>query len=78
MGITKLEANEKGGRITFSSKTTVSPLLLVMLVQNKPQHYKMADATRLRFFEASESVEERFKVVEEIISLLEKSELQAA
>jgi len=78
VGIKKLEANAKGGRIEFESQTKVHPLTIVKMVQNQPQRYQMQDAIRLRFIDESENNEERFKVVEQLIEKLVRGESKAA
>jgi len=78
MGIKKLEANAKGGRIEFESQTKVHPLTIVKMVQQQPQRYQMQDAIRLRFVEESENYEERFRIVEQLVEKLMRGESKAA
>lgn len=78
VGIKKLEANAKGGRIEFESQTAVHPLTIVKMVQKQPRRYQMLDAIRLRFIDESENHEERFKIVEQLIKHLIQGESKAA
>jgi transcription-repair coupling factor (superfamily II helicase) len=78
LGIKKLEANTKGGRIAFSGTTSVSPLMIVKLVQNQPQHYQMQDATHLRFTLESNNAEHRFQMLEQMMDMFESGAEKAA
>jgi len=78
MGIKKLEANSKGGRIEFESKTNVNPLTIVKMVQQQPQRYQLQDAIRLRFIDDSDNSERRFQVVEQLIERLMHGESKVA
>ena len=78
LGIKKLEASEKGGRIEFSSQTRVHPLTIVKMVQNQPQRYQLQGATYLKFVEANESIEERFQIVQQLIEQLKQGAEKAA
>jgi transcription-repair coupling factor (superfamily II helicase) len=49
LGIEKIDAHEKGGRIEFGSEPKVDPLTLVKLIQNQPQLYRLEGADKLRF-----------------------------
>lgn len=68
MGIEKIDAHEKGGRIEFGSAPKVDPLTLVKMVQNQPQKYKLEGADRLRFTIASEKAEQRFQTIEKLLT----------
>jgi len=78
LGIKKLEANEKGGRIEFTSNTTVHPLTIVKMVQNQPQKYQMQGATHLKFTEESENIEHRFQIVQSLLEKLSADGTKAA
>jgi transcription-repair coupling factor (superfamily II helicase) len=47
-GVKALELGEKGGHFEFSEQASIDPLKLVALVQEQPQHYRLAGPTRLR------------------------------
>jgi transcription-repair coupling factor (superfamily II helicase) len=70
LGIKKLEANEKGGRMEFTTHTRVHPLTIVKMVQGQPQRYQMQGATHLKFSLASETAEKRFVVVGQLLESL--------
>ncbi|WP_133010524.1 transcription-repair coupling factor [Marinomonas flavescens] len=61
LGITKIEANQKEGKIFFSSKTPVDPMKLIRLIQTKPDQYKLVGSDTLKYIANMSSAEERFQ-----------------
>lgn len=49
LGINKVEANEKGGKLEFEDKPTVNPETIIKLIQTQPLRYKLEGPKRLRF-----------------------------
>ena len=49
LGISKIEANAKGGFIEFTAKTKVDPRFIIGLLQSNPKVYRMEGANKLRF-----------------------------
>lgn len=47
-GVKAVELGEKGGHFEFSEQASIDPMKLVALVQEQPQHYRLAGPTRLR------------------------------
>lgn len=70
IGITKLEANSRGGKIEFASDTKVDPLQIVKLVQSQPRIYKLEGANQLKFTMDLESMEKRIEAVIELLEYL--------
>ncbi len=70
LGISKIDAGAKGGRIEFGNETRVHPLVIVKLVQNQPQLYRLEGADKLKFFIESETSQERFEQVETLVDRL--------
>ena len=70
IGITKLEASARGGRIEFSSETHVDPYTIVQLVQKQPHVYKLEGANFLKFTLDMESTEKRLQTVDELLDRL--------
>lgn len=70
IGITKLEANARGGKIEFSSDTRVDPLKIVKLVQSQPRIYKLEGANQLKFTMDLESTEKRIQTVMDLLNHL--------
>ncbi|TCK08877.1 transcription-repair coupling factor [Marinobacterium mangrovicola] len=74
LGIAKLEANDRGGRIEFTADTQVEPLTLVMLVQQQPNRYKLDGANALRFTLPMAKPEDRFHCIEGLLGQLTPNE----
>jgi transcription-repair coupling factor (superfamily II helicase) len=75
LGITKLEASARSGRIEFSSETKVDPLSIVQLVQSQPHIYRLEGASHLKFSLAMETNEQRLQTVTELLYRLTPKEL---
>lgn len=71
LGITKLEANARGGLVEFSGDTKVDPLGIVKLVQSQPRIYKLEGANRLKFSLDLESSEKRLQCVNDLLDYLQ-------
>lgn len=70
LGITKLEASARGGRIEFSSETRVDPLSIVQLVQSQPHIYRLEGASHLKFTATMDTPEQRLQTVTELLTRL--------
>ncbi len=76
LGITKLDAGEKSGRIEFEAEPNVDPMTLITLIQRQPERFRLDGASILRFTQPMEKVASRFEAVERLLtqlSLKEKS-----
>lgn len=78
LGISKLEANSRGGRIEFSGNTQVDPLKIVKLVQTQPRIYKLEGANQIKFALDLESVEKRLQSVVDLLEYLTPQEKSPA
>ncbi len=67
LGISKIDAGPKGGRLEFGPQPKADPLTLVKLVQSMPQKFKLEGADKLRFLLESETAQERIQLVEELL-----------
>ncbi|WP_432695382.1 transcription-repair coupling factor [Marinobacterium sp. YM272] len=74
LGIAKLEANDRGGRMEFTGDTQVEPLTLVTLVQQQPNRYKLDGANALRFTLPMAKPEDRFHCIEGLLGQLTPNE----
>jgi transcription-repair coupling factor (superfamily II helicase) len=72
LGIKKLDAGEKSGRLEFSQDTPVDPFSIVQLVQSEPHRYRLPTANQLSFEEDMGKPETRFKRVERLLERLEE------
>ncbi len=60
LGIEKIDMGDTAGTIVFSGDTNVEPIKLIQLIQKEPLSYKLLDSSKLRFYAAPETNEERF------------------
>ncbi len=74
LGITKIDAGPKGGRIEFSADTSVDPMVLIKLIQSQPNRYKFEGATLFKFQVPMERPEERFNTLEALLERLAPNE----
>ncbi|MCB5162427.1 transcription-repair coupling factor [Marinomonas algarum] len=70
LGINKIEANAKEGKIYFDSKTPVDPMKLIKLIQTKPDSYKLIGSDTLKFLAAMNTAEDRFQHTTHTLELL--------
>lgn len=73
LGIAKIEASKKHGRIEFASETKVEPLTIVKLVQKQPQHYRLDGANHLKFIFDMDSSDDRIKTVHKVFEHLSRA-----
>ena len=71
LGLSKLDAGPKGGKIEFGAETRVHPLQIVKMVQNQPQFYKLEGADKLRFNIETETAEQRLDMTQELLQKLD-------
>jgi transcription-repair coupling factor (superfamily II helicase) len=69
LGIVKITANTKGGKIEFSESTNIDPSNLIKLIQLQPQTYQLSGPTHLKFTKETISSSER---IQEVAILLDK------
>jgi transcription-repair coupling factor (superfamily II helicase) len=70
IGIIKLEANSRGGKVEFASDTKVDPLQIVKLVQSQPRIYKLEGANQLKFTLDLEATEKRIQAAVDLLEYL--------
>lgn len=70
LGIEKIEANAKEGKIHFSSKTPVEPMKLINLIQTQSSTYKLAGSDVLKFTVDMLSAEKRFEQTHKLLERL--------
>jgi transcription-repair coupling factor (superfamily II helicase) len=69
-GVQALDLGEQGGHIEFREDTAIDPLQLVTLVQEQPQHYRLAGPTRLRIERPLHTAAEREALGNELLERL--------
>lgn len=70
LGIIKLDANDQGGRLEFSSNTPVDPIKLIKLIQSQPKRYKFEGATVFRFSVPMDTSSQRFAMLDTLLEQL--------
>lgn len=70
MGILKIEANSKGGKIEFNEKPNVEPIKIIHLIQKRSAYFRLDGPARLRFNLDAHERNDRLKLVENILDLL--------
>ena len=78
LGIKKLDAGVRGGKIEFNQETTIDPGSIVQLVQSEPHRYKLATANQLAFDDKMEDIDTRFTKVERLLERLDKKRVAIA
>ncbi len=71
LGIKKIDAGPRGGKLEFNQDTPVDPGSIVELVQSEPHRYRLAAANQLAFEENMEKPEARFSKIERLFQRLE-------
>ncbi|BAW80398.1 transcription-repair coupling factor [Candidatus Nitrosoglobus terrae] len=77
MGIRKIEAGDKGGRIHFQPEPNINPITVIDLIQNQPNTYKLEGSEKLRFIQELPNVQARLKALENLLSILSGHKQQA-
>jgi len=73
IGIVKIDAGASSGRIEFSSDTSVNPLAIVQLVQERPDLYRLEGATKLKFELNAKDVDSKLSEIDHLLDRLSKS-----
>ena len=74
LGILKLDAGDKAGRIEFEAEPNVDPLTLITMIQRQPQRFRLDGASVLRFTQPMEKAASRFEAVEALLTQLSPKE----
>ena len=67
LGVRKIEAGPKGGRLLFGPTPKVDPVKLVRLIQQQHRIYKLDGKDKLRFIKELPDVEARAAEVEGLL-----------
>jgi transcription-repair coupling factor (superfamily II helicase) len=71
LGIEKIEVGSTWGKVLFRSNTPVNPMNIVTLVQSQPAIFRLEGSSTLKFKLSSETIEQRFHVINNILNSLE-------
>ncbi|MDS4041664.1 MAG: transcription-repair coupling factor [Candidatus Competibacter sp.] len=67
LGVRKIEAGPKGGRLVFGPEPRIDPAKLVRLIQSQPKVYKLDGKDKLRFIRDLPDAEARAATVKELL-----------
>jgi len=70
LGIKRVEADQKGGRLDFVAKPSLDPMKIIQLIQSKSQQYQLDGGQRLKFVMNLSDRETRLTAVENLITKL--------
>ncbi len=77
MGIIKIDANDKQGKLEFSADPDVDPLEIIKMVQNRPQDYQLRGANQLLFRADMHSAQDRISKVQELLNTLNSKDARS-
>lgn len=67
LGIRKIEANAKGGRMEFEKESNIDPMSIIQLIQQQPQTYKLDGPERLKFVWTHQEAHQRIAGLHQIL-----------
>jgi len=70
LGITKIDVGAEHGRIEFAADTRIDPMVLVRMIQDNPQRYRLEGTTVFRFNSPMGNAELRLNTVEALFERL--------
>ncbi|GLQ30299.1 transcription-repair coupling factor [Litoribrevibacter albus] len=74
LGITKIEAGPKSGKMNFASDTSVDTFKIVTMMQSQPQKYRLQGGNQLQFTLDMDKTERRFQAVDALLNELAPKE----
>lgn len=72
LGIKKLDITGNEGLIEFNPNPPINSANLIQMIQKQPQVFRLQGTEKLRFTVAGNSVDNKFKVAEEVLGRLKK------
>jgi transcription-repair coupling factor (superfamily II helicase) len=73
LGIVKIEANSKNGKIDFNEKPSVDPMAIIKLIQMQAHIYRLEGPTRLRFNLEEHEIKDRISLINKLLDKFEPS-----
>ena len=70
LGLKRISAGEKGGKVEFAANTKVQPIQLINLVQKLPMRYRLDGADALKVVQDCPTSESRFDLLEDLFETL--------
>ncbi len=68
LGVTKVEAHDKGGFIEFSANADIDPMALVKMIQAQPNKFAMTGPTKLKFIAQLSDHNERILHIKQLLA----------
>ena len=72
LGISRVDAGNSGGFVEFNNNTTIDPMVIIGLMQQQPNIFKMDGANKLKFAIKTEDAKQRFVIIEQLFASLNK------
>jgi len=63
LGISKIDANDQGGKVEFIDKPKVKPETIIKLIQTQPLTFKLEGPTRIKFVLNKHTINERIELI---------------
>lgn len=70
IGIRKIEASTRGGRLHFQPEPNVDPMAIINLIQKQPSVYKLDGQEKLRFIQELPDTQARLEALERLLKVL--------
>lgn len=70
LGISKIDANEKGGKFDFTHEPNIKPETIIQLIQDKSQQFRLEGPTRLRFTLDTHEAKARIELIAHLLDKL--------
>ena len=70
LGLKKIEAGPKGGRLKFTPSTPVEPITIIKMVQTEPDIFRLQNNDQLSFTLPLNDAENRFKFISDVFDKL--------
>lgn len=68
MGVAKIQAGADSGSVRFGERASVDPLLLIGLVEDDAEHYRLDGPFKLRFsWDTEPTAEKRIDAIEALL-----------
>ncbi len=77
LGLSRISAGEKGGKIEFGPSTPVEPIKLIQLVQKLPKRYRLDGADSLKIVQDCPTEDSRFELLDSLFELIEPDKATA-
>ena len=74
LGLSRISAGDKGGKIEFDKNTPVEPIKLIQLVQKMPSRYRLDGADSLKIVQDCATEASRFELLEALLELISPQE----